>query len=239
MAEDSHSILRVEALTTGYGHKQVLKAVDLSVAAGEVVALIGHNGSGKSTLLKAVVGLLPIWAGNIVYEGEAVTRPVPAEMLKQGIGYTPQGNQVFDDLSVDDNLRLAAAALGKRTTPSAFEASLARFPSLAQRRRQRAGTLSGGERQALCLATSLLLSPRLLLLDEPSLGLDPPSVHSTMELLGRIAESEHTAMLIVEQKVREVLNIAHRVYVLRSGSVSFEGEAEDLRDETKLQDVYL
>lgn len=239
MAEDSRLILRADALTTGYGHKQVLNAVDLNVAAGEVVALIGHNGSGKSTLLKAIFGLLPIWAGSVVYEGEVVTRPVPADMLKQGIGYAPQGNQVFDDLSVNENLQLAAAALGQRASPLAFETSLARFPSLQQRRRQRAGTLSGGERQALCLACSLLLSPRVLLLDEPSLGLDPPSVRRTMELLGKIAGSEQTAMLIAEQKVREVFHIARRVYVLRNGSVSFEGKTEDLRDETRLRDVYL
>lgn len=232
-------ILQVDALTSGYGRKQVLNAIDLSVAAGEVVALIGHNGSGKSTLLKAVFGLLPIWTGNVVYEGEAISRPTPVQMLKHGIGYVPQGNQVFDDLSVDDNLRLAAAAFGQRASPRALEMSLARFPRLQQHRWQRAGTLSGGERQELCLASSLLLSPRLLLLDEPSLGLDPPSVRRTMELLRKIAGTEHTAMLIAEQKVREVLNIAHRVYILRNGSVSFKGKAEDLQDETKLRDAYL
>jgi ABC-type branched-subunit amino acid transport system ATPase component len=232
-------LLEVETLVTGYGNKQVLNGVSLDVAAGEIVALIGHNGAGKSTLLKAVFGLLPIWQGKVSLDGKALNSLRPRELLRGGISYVPQGNRVFSDLTVRENLEVAGVTLpNKVRLKEGIERVLPLFPALIPRLRQRAGTLSGGEKQMLALANALVMSPRLLLADEPSLGLAPQLVSVALRHIQELNRDLKVTILIVEQKVREVLKIAHRVYVLRDGEVSFSGVAATV-DDAKLREVYL
>jgi len=232
--------LAVHALVSGYGKKQVLNGISLSVAGGEVVALIGHNGSGKSTLLKAVFGLLRIWKGEVTFYGKT-GRQHQRELLADGIVYVPQGNCVLTELTVLENIALGFAILrDQKRIKDGTERALTMFPALKGRVKHRAATLSGGEKQMLALASAFALSPRLLLLDEPSLGLAPSLAGETLRHVESGCRELHTAALIVEQKVREVLKISQRVYVLRNGRVSFEGRSEELRaDEGKLRSVYL
>ncbi|MCK4343174.1 MAG: ABC transporter ATP-binding protein [Phycisphaerae bacterium] len=239
MASENGCLLSVEALVTGYGKKQVLAGVDLEVKQGEIVALIGHNGAGKSTLLKAVFGLLPVWQGRVCLDGRELELATPRRLLLRGMAYVPQGNRVFTDLSVGENLEMGGVTLPKKRSKEGVERALSLFPALRPRLRQRAETLSGGEKQMLALANALILSPRVLLLDEPSLGLAPLLATEALHRIQAIAQGNNTAILIVEQKVREVLRIANQVYVLRNGRVSYSGSAEVLEDESKLREVYL
>ena len=239
MPEEGSSLLQVDALVTGYGKKHVLNGVSLNVAAGEVAALIGHNGAGKSTLLKAIFGLLPVWHGQVFFQGTSVHSHNPRDMLRLGAVYVPQGNRVFSDLTVRENLEIRGITLPNGAQLKAgIERALTLFPALKPRLSQRAGTLSGGEQQMLALANALILAPRLLLLDEPSLGLAPPLVLQALGRIQQISRESGVAILIVEQKVREVLKIAHRVYVLRNGLVTFSGPTDTL-DDAKLREVYL
>lgn len=239
-AQPTAEVLRVDALVSGYGNKQVLNGTDLRLAKGEILAVIGHNGAGKSTLLKAVFGLIPTWSGRIVLGGTQIRVPVPRQMLVCGVCYLPQGNRVFADLSVRDNLQMGGVTLPDRAAvTTAIERVVGQFPLLKARLKQPAGTLSGGERQMLALASSLMTGPRLLLLDEPSLGLSPKMVPEALGRIAGLVRDSGASVVIVEQKVREVLNIAHRVCVLRSGRVSFAGSANELLDMRKLKEVYL
>lgn len=240
MDNGNAKLLNVDGLVTGYGKKQVVNGVGLDVGLGEIVALIGHNGAGKSTLLKAVFGLLPVWEGSVFLDGKQLESPTPRELLRSGVAFVPQGNRVFTDLSVRENLEMGGVTLrDKHELNEGIERVFTLFPALKPRLRQRAGTLSGGEKQMLALANALVLKPRVLLLDEPSLGLAPPLVSEALSRIREIAEDKRVAILIVEQKVREVLRIARRVYVLRNGLVSFSGLSESLTDEATLREVYL
>lgn len=240
MPENADGLLAADSLFTGYGKKEVVRGVDLAVAPGEIVALIGHNGAGKSTLLKAIFGLLPIWKGGLRLDGRAHTHPTPRALLQAGVAYVPQGNRVFTDLTIRENLEMGGVTIRDKTRlTTGIDYVLSLFPALTPRLRQHAGTLSGGEKQMVALAMGLITRPRLLLLDEPSLGLAPPLVAQALAHIQKISRDSRVAVLIVEQKVREVLKIAQRVYVLRNGQVSFEGRAESLSDERKLREVYL
>lgn len=239
MPEEPRHLLMVGNLVTGYGKKQVLNGVTLEISAGEIVALIGHNGAGKSTLLKALFGLIRVWKGQVALDGKGLRSASPRELLRAGVSYVPQGNRVFSDLSVRENLEMAGVTLPNRRLNEGFDRVFMLFPKLKPLLRQRAGTLSGGEKQMLALANALVLSPRLLLLDEPSLGLSPPLVAEALRRVQQISHDSGAAVLIVEQKVREVLKIAQRVLVLRNGSVAFSGLTADLSDENKLREVYL
>ncbi len=233
-------LLNVDGLVTGYGKKQVVNGVSLGVSAGEIVTLIGHNGAGKSTLLKAVFGLIPVWEGQVALDGEVLRTLNPRALLRLGVAYVPQGNRVFTDLTVRENLEMGVVTLPHKARLNAgIERVFTLFPALKPKLKQRAGTLSGGEKQMLALSNALILSPRLVLLDEPSLGLAPPLVTEALGRIRQINQDSGMAVLIVEQKVREVLKIAARVYVLRNGRVSFTGLADELRDEAKLREVYL
>lgn len=240
MVEGPDHLLSVRSLITGYGKKQVVNGVSLDVARQEIVALIGHNGAGKSTLLKAIFGLLPIWKGQILFDGDDLQSQQPLELLRAGIAYVPQGNRVFTDLTIRENLEIGGVTL---TTKTRVDEGMNRvfnlFPSLKSRLNERAGTLSGGEKQMLALGNALVLSPRMLLLDEPSLGLAPRLVSAALKRIQEISRSSGVAVLIVEQKVREVLEIAQRVYVVRNGAVSFSGPTSELADDKKLREVYL
>jgi branched-chain amino acid transport system ATP-binding protein len=240
LSEDSLPILDVNSLVTGYSNKQVVNGVTLQVKTGEVVALIGPNGAGKSTVLKAIFGLVPIWEGGVSFDGGTLRTSNQRELLRAGITYIPQGNRVFTDLSVYENLEMAGVTLDtKEQLTKGIERVFSLFPPLKSRLKQRASTLSGGEKQMLAFANALVLSPRLLLLDEPSLGLAPPLMSESFKHIKRMSSDLNVAALVVEQKVREVLKVAHRVYVIRNGTVTFSGAADTLASETKLREVFL
>ena len=233
-------ILSVSELVVGYEKKPILNGVSVEVDRGEIVAVVGHNGAGKSTLLKSVFGLLPVWSGEIVIQGVPKQQFRPASLLKLGVAYVPQGNRVFGDLTIKENLQVAAGILADNgQTKEGFERACELFPILARRFHQRASTLSGGEKQMLSLAGAVITRPRLLLLDEPSLGLGPKLVEQALATVQAIRSSRQTSILIVEQKVRAVLRISDRAYVFRNGSISYSGPADDLVDDAKLRSVFL
>lgn len=240
MADAPQDILHVNGLVTGYGKKQVVNGVSLYVSTGEIVALVGHNGAGKSSLLKAIFGLLPIWDGQVLLEGRSFHPHTPRQLLDAGIAYVPQGNRVFGDLTVLENINIAGTSSpGGKMPFSHAERIFNLFPSLRAHSHQRAGTLSGGEKQMLALASALVRSPRVLLLDEPSLGLAPSLFSEVIAQIQHISHDNNVSIVVVEQKVREVLKIAQRVYVLRNGRVSFTGAAHEVSDNEKLREVYL
>jgi len=240
LGKTPRALLTVRDLVTGYGKKQVLNAVSLEVGAAEIVALIGHNGAGKSTLLKVIFGMLPIWTGEVGLEERNFRGVGPTEMLRSGVAYVPQGNRVFTEMTVRENLEMGGVTLrGKEQVKHGIERAIVLFPALAPLMRRRAGSLSGGEKQMLALSMGLMTKPRLLLLDEPSLGLAPPLVSQALGYTHSLNERDGVAILIVEQKVREVIKIADRVIVLRNGRVTFQGPAPDLRNDYRLREVYL
>src|SRR5579862_2773228 len=214
--------LHATNLIAGYGKKQVLNGVTLNIKRSEIVALIGHNGAGKSTLLKALFGIIPLWGGEVYLDGRQKIKLTPREMLEYRVAYIPQGNRVFKDLTVDENLRICSNRVSSRQSSNGrFERVFNLFPALRTRLKQFAGDLSGGEKQMLALANILLLEPELLLIDEPSLGLAPPLVSVALDRIRRMSNEYGLSVLIVEQKVRQVLGISDRVYVLRNGQVTF------------------
>lgn len=240
MTDVEATLLRCERLSAGYGNKAVLTDVSVSVDAGQMAAVIGHNGAGKSTLLNAVFGLLPLWDGVVHVEGVPIQPHTPRVMLRAGVALVPQGNKVFDGLTVRENLDISAFSLGWATKlRQPRERVLELFPALRTRLGKRAGILSGGEKQMLALATALMLSPRMLLLDEPSLGLAPPLGRTMLAVLRRLVSDGIASVLIVEQKVRDVIEVADTVYVLREGHVVFTGPASILKEEAVLRSVYL
>lgn len=225
LAERKNCTLRVEGLVAGYGSQTILQNVNLNIEPGEIVAIIGHNGAGKSTLFRAVFGLAQIMAGS-VFIGEAeVESPSPEEMLRRGVALVLQGSRVFTDLTVRENVDVAETRLRKVARRRSLDQVLRLFPELKDRLGQRAGTLSGGEKQILSLSIALIGSPSILLLDEPSLGLAPPLVKRIMERIETIRKETGAGVALIEQNVRAGLSIAKRAYVLRNGECSFEGPA--------------
>jgi branched-chain amino acid transport system ATP-binding protein len=226
---EGKTLLRVEGLRSGYGQKQVLNGVSLHVNEGEIVALLGPNGAGKSTVLKTIFGLLRAWEGVVMWNGVAIQNRRPAQNVRDGLAYVPQGSRVFADLTVQENLEVGGFILRDRwQIRECMEQVFRLFPILAERRQQLAGKLSGGERQMLALGKALMAQPRLLLLDEPSLGLAPQVTREALNIIKRLNSELGTAILLVEQNVREALTIAHRVYVLRVGEVVLEAQSHDL-----------
>jgi len=233
-------MLEIKNLETGYGKKQVVFGVSLKVAPGEIVALIGPNGAGKSTVLKAVCGLLPIWKGEIIFDGVELNGLSPAHRVGRGIMFAPQGNRVFQELTVRENLEIGGIHIGKDELQGRIRHVLELFPALKTRLKEEAGRLSGGEQQMLALARALIIKPKLLLLDEPSLGLSPGLVKMIFELIGRIGRDEGMSILIVEQKVKEVLGIADRVMAMKLGHLAYVGEAKSLaNDPIRLKGLFL
>lgn len=233
-------MLEISELDTGYGNKQVLFGLSLVVQKGEIVALIGPNGAGKSTVLKAVCGLIPPWNGEVRFNGRLINGSIPAQNVTRGITYAPQGNRVFANLSVVENLEIGGFQLRKSELKNRVEQVFSLFPILKDRVRQVAGKLSGGEQQMLSLARALIPKPELLLLDEPSLGLSPNIVRDVFEKIVEINRLTEIGILIVEQKVSEVLDISKRVYSIKLGKVAFDGVPEELKaDSVKLKQLFL
>lgn len=233
-------MLAIRELETGYGKKQVLFGLSVEVQDGEIVALIGPNGAGKSTVLKAVCGLIPAWKGEVSFNGEPVNGTTPAQNVARGITFAPQGSRVFHDLTVMENLEVGGFQLARKVANERIERVLESFPALKERIRQDAGRLSGGEQQMLALARALIAEPKLLMLDEPSLGLSPNLVGDVFEKIVKINRDSGVSILIVEQKVREVLEVCSRVYSMKLGKVAFEGPPDDLKkDKSKLKELFL
>jgi len=233
-------LLQVKNLESGYGKFQVLHDVSLHVAEGEIVSIIGPNGSGKSTLLKAVCGLLPVWRGEVLFQSKSIKNRSVDRNIHDGLTFSPQGNRVFDELTVRENLEIAGFYMNKDRLLSRIEGVLAFFTDLKNRLSESAGNLSGGEQQMLAFARALIPEPKLLLLDEPSLGLAPNLIRKSFEKLVEINRSENVTLLIVEQKVNEILNICDRVYSLKLGKIAFEGKAGELAGKKeKLRELFL
>ena len=233
-------MLHIQNLDTGYGKKQVLHSVAMEVQPGEIVSIIGPNGSGKSTVLKAICGLLPVWGGSIDFDGRPLNGSSPALNISKGISFAPQGNRVFDELTVLENLEVGGHHLQAQELGERMETVLMLFPVLRERTKQDAGKLSGGEQQMLALARALMPMPKLLMLDEPSLGLSPGFIKSVFDKICEINHETGAAILLVEQKVQEALAISSRVYSLKLGTVAYDGPAEDLRNnKEKLRELFL
>ncbi len=233
------ALLRVERLEVRYGDLVGVAGVSLEVAEGSVVALLGSNGAGKTTTLNAIAGLVPASGGSVFWRGERVTNLPAFLMVRRGLTLSPEGWRLFVGQTVEQNLRLGATALReKRRIGQHLERIYAVFPRLAARRRQRAGTLSGGERQMLALGRALMSEPRLLMLDEPSLGLAPAIVETLYETL-RGLHAEGLTLLLAEQSVPLALDIADYAYVLQTGRTVLEGSAAALQDDPQVRRIYL
>ncbi len=239
MSGDASSMLELRGITAGYGHFTALWDVSLRIAAGEAVAVVGPNGAGKTTLLRVISGVIAPRAGELVFEGTALAgRPAHA-IVAHGIAHVPEGRRLFPALTVADNLKMGAFLPAAR---SSYRESLARvfalFPILAERQRQRAGSLSGGEQQMLAIGRALMSRPRLILFDEPSMGLAPVMVLRLFDLIRRVREEGYT-ILVVEQNVRQVLKLADRAYLLEVGRVRIEGRADELAEQDFIRKAYV
>ena len=233
------SRLSVRNLEVRYGDLVGVADVSLEVAAGSVVALLGSNGAGKTTTLNAIAGLVRPSRGSIEWGGEAITSLPAFAIVPRGLALSPEGWRLFVGQTVEQNLRLGATALGdRRRLPALLERAYAIFPRLAERRRQRAGTLSGGERQMLAMARALMSEPKLLMLDEPSLGLAPAVVDALYETLHRL-HREGLTLLLAEQSVPLALDLADYAYVLQTGRTVLSGKASDLAQDPQVQQIYL
>ncbi len=231
-------MLEVAALSNRYGRIPVLADVDLHVKRGELVALVGANGAGKTTLLRVLSGVQPASGGRVRFEGSDVTRASPHQRVKMGIVQVPEGRQVFGPLSVEDNLRLGAFVRPAREIAGALERVFALFPILAAKRRETAGTLSGGQQQMLAIGRALMTRPKLLLLDEPSMGLAPRIVAEIFGII-RSLKTAATTILLVDQNAHAALAIADRAYVLEVGRIALSGGAAELLGNPKVQQAYL
>jgi len=227
-------LLEVKNLEVHYGGIRAVKGIDLEVAEGELVCLIGANGAGKTTTLKAISRLIPS-SGTIAYDGNDVSRAKVHELPRQGLAMVPEGRGIFPQLTVEENLMMGAYARGEQRST---EKQYATFPRLKERRLQVAGTLSGGEQQMLALARALMSDPKLLLLDEPSMGLAPMMVTRIFDVVRDIA-SRGVTILLVEQNARLALELAHRGYVMESGVIALSGKAQDLLNDSRVKEAYL
>src|SRR4051812_14810193 len=233
------SLLVVEDLCVCYGSIEALRGISLRVEPGEVVTLIGANGAGKSTTLRTISGLLQPKRGAIRFAGETIHGWQPHRVVKSGLVQVPEGREIFANLTVDENLQLAAYLRKDRDAiRKDRERALDLFPRIRERLRQNAGTLSGGEQQMLAIARALVARPKLLMLDEPSLGLAPQLVRSIFEVIGEI-NREGTTILLVEQNANMALQIAHRAYVIEVGQIRMEGTASDLAASDEVRKAYL
>ncbi len=239
MSPGGEPLLELRAVTAGYGHFTALWEVDLTVGRGEAVAVVGPNGAGKTTLLRVVSGLVPPRVGELRFAGASLVGRRPHEVVARGIAHVTEGRRIFPGLTVHDNLRMGAFLPAAR---AAFRESLARvfalFPVLAERQGQRAGSLSGGEQQMLAIGRALMSRPKLILLDEPSMGLAPVMVLRLFDLIRRVRDEGYT-ILIVEQNVRQVLKLADRAYLLEVGRIRTEGRADQLREEAFVRQAYV
>ena len=233
-------MLNIQNLVVNYGAIEALRGVSLQVNAGEIVAIIGGNGAGKSTLMKAVSGLQGVSGGTIQWQGHDITAMPPHQRVAAGISQSPEGRQVFADQSVEDNLLLGAYLRPSRDpeVKADLERQYAIFPRLRERKHQHAGTLSGGEQQMLAIARALMSRPKLLLLDEPSLGLAPLIVKEIFAVIRRVRD-EGVTILLVEQMANQALKVSDRAYVLKNGVIVNSGASKDIANDPSVREAYL
>ncbi|NOR45790.1 MAG: ATP-binding cassette domain-containing protein [Candidatus Delongbacteria bacterium] len=233
-------MLKLKNIQSGYGKKQVLFDVSMSIDKGEIVSIIGPNGAGKSTILKVICGAIPVWNGNISFKSKSINKNSISQNIKSGITIAPQGSRVFNELTVRDNLELGGYLLNKSHVKKRVEYIYKVFPLLKERSKQIAGKLSGGEQQMLALARALIPEPKILLLDEPSLGLAPNLLDEVFGRLKELNQDLKVTMLIVEQKVNKVLGISDRTYSVKLGKIAFEGKSTELiGNKGKLKELFL
>mgnify|MGYP006275979311 FL=1 len=233
-------MLKLEGVSTFYGSIQALREVSLEVNAGEIICLIGANGAGKTTTLMSISGIVPAKEGDIVFEGKSIVGRAPDQIVKQGVVQVPEGRHIFPGLSVQENLDMGAL-LRKDSAEVAkdLEYVYDLFPILKDRRRQAGGTLSGGEQQMLAISRALMARPRLLLLDEPSLGLAPLIVQQIFEIIKKINEENGTTIFLVEQNANLALKVSHRGYVMETGRITMTDTAQDLLANEDVRRAYL
>lgn len=233
------AMLEVRDLEVCYGVIRAVKGVSFSVDKGEVIALIGANGAGKTTILHTITGLIPAKSGSILFEGKELTKTPAHKIVSMGMAHVPEGRRVFQQLSVLENLRLGAyTRKDKAEMRESLERVYTRFPRLEERKNQIAGTLSGGEQQMLAMGRALMSNPRIVLMDEPSMGLSPLLVSEIFDIIRVISEGG-TTVLLVEQNAKKALAIADRAYVLETGSITLSGKASDLMHDPSVQKAYL
>jgi len=235
---DQDPILAVRDLAAGYGKSEVLHGINLEIRKGEIVTLVGANGAGKSTTLRTIFGLTTIRGGHIRFKGEEVVGRRPHSLVRMGLAMVPQERGVFPSLTVYENLEMGGYTLAREKLDERVDAMLVRFPRLKERRQQKAGSLSGGERQMLAIARGLMPGPELLMLDEPSLGLAPLIVAAVFEEVAYINQQGVTVFL-VEQNARRALAVAHRAYVMELGQIRHEGTGSELLNNEDVQRAYL
>jgi len=231
-------VLKVENLNVYYGGIHALKGISFEVPQGEIVTLIGANGAGKSTTLRTISGLLRPKSGEIYFNGKPITRIPAHQIVELGISQVPEGRRVFANMTVLENLELGAYARNTRDLKEDFERVFKRFPRLAERKNQLAGTLSGGEQQMLAMGRALMARPTLMLMDEPSMGLAPLLVREIFDIIREINQAG-TTILLVEQNAHMALSIAHHAYVIETGQIVLEGPAQELARSEKVKKAYL
>ena len=233
------ALLEVQDIQVYYGMIQALKGVSFSVNEGEVIALIGANGAGKTTTLQTLTGIIPAKAGSIIYEGKNLTKTPAHKIVEMGMAHVPEGRRVFADMSVYENLLMGAyTRKDKNEIAQNLEMVYKRFPRLKERTGQRAGTLSGGEQQMLAMGRALMSKPKIILMDEPSMGLSPIFVNEIFDIIQAVSESG-TTVLLVEQNAKKALSIADRAYVLETGKITMSGNAKDLLEDEAVKKAYL
>ena len=231
-------MLEVSGLNAGYGNIRALKGIDLSVEEGEIACIIGANGAGKTTFMKTVAGLHAPAGGRVLYRGSEITRLRPEQIVRKGIALVPEGRAILSRMTVLENLEMGAYTRSDGEVKRDLETVLARFPVLGERKHQQGGSLSGGEQQMLAIARALLARPRLLLLDEPSLGLAPLVVGAIFRIV-RDLNREGTTILLVEQNVRQALRVSRRAYVLETGRIVHGGNSKELLEDPRIRAAYL
>lgn len=233
------AMLEIKDLEVYYGVIQAIKGVSFQVNEGEVIALIGANGAGKTTILQTITGMIPAKRGSILFDGVDITKIPGHKIVPMGMAHVPEGRRVFSQLSVLDNLKLGAySRKDKNEVEKTLQMVYQRFPRLAERKKQLAGTLSGGEQQMLAMGRALMSKPRIILMDEPSMGLSPIFVGEIFDIVQEISKSG-TTVLIVEQNAKKALSIANRAYVLETGNIVLEGEANVLLNDASVKKAYL
>jgi len=233
------SLLEVKDIESGYGGTSILYNINIEIGEGEMVAMVGPNGAGKTTLLRTISGILKVKKGQIIFQGKQLGDLKPNEVVQKGIGYVPQDNNVFLNLTVMENLEIGAYLLSESEFEDKLEDICARFPILKERKKQKAGTLSGGERQMLAIASSLFLTPKLLMVDEPCGGLAPQVTEGVLSKILDIYKMGTTILWVVERDMESVLNLVSRSYVMESGEITFEGTGEELLSNKKYQELIL
>lgn len=232
-------MLKVKDLDVYYGMIHAIKGISFEVNKGEIVTLIGANGAGKTTILKSLSGMIKPKSGTVEYNGENILTTVPHKIVSSGLAHVPEGRRVFSELSVEDNLELGGfTEKNKQKIKEGFENAYTKFPRLFERRKQIAGTLSGGEQQMLAIGRALMSQPQIILMDEPSMGLAPILVQQIFDIIEEINKSG-TTVLLVEQNANMALSVAHRAYVLETGKIVLSGDAKELLGNEEIKKAYL